>query len=163
MPQGNEKVDTVRAYREKIDKELVCQDELSLLDKYQIKNCQDSRYESKVFYLNMKGDYYRYLAKVTTGEKRATFEESSEKTCSEAHKVSKGHTQPTHLIRLSLALNYCLFYYEIRNAIEQACHLAKTTFNSAIAKLDTLSGDSYRDSTLIMQLLQDDAGGEGSN
>lgn len=146
-------MDTVRAYREKIDKELVCQDELSLLDKYQIKNCQDSRYESKVFYLNMKGDYYRYLAKVTTGEKRATFEESSEKTCSEAHKVSKGHTQPTHLIRLSLALNYCLFYYEIRNAIEQACHLAKTTFNSAIAKLDTLSGDSYRDSMLIMQLL----------
>ncbi|XP_026962167.1 14-3-3 protein gamma-like [Sagmatias obliquidens] len=144
----------VRAYREKIDKELVCQDELSLLDKYPIKNCQDSQYESKVFYLNMKRDYYRYLAKVTTGEKRATFEESSEKTCSKAHEVSKGHTQPTHPIRLGLALNYCVFYYEIQNATEQACHLAKTTFNGAIAKLDTLSGDSYRDSTLIMQLLE---------
>eukprot|EP00069_Balaena_mysticetus_P018465 bmy_02320T0 len=90
-----------------------------------------------------------HLAKATTGEKRVTFEESSEKTCSEAHEVSKGHTQPTHPIRLGLAVNYCIFYYEIRNATEQACHLAKTTFNGAIAKLDTLNGDSYRDSTLI--------------
>nr|XP_059865909.1 14-3-3 protein gamma-B-like [Delphinus delphis] len=102
----------------------------------------------------MKRDYYCYLAKVSTGEKRATFEESSEKTCSKAHEVSKGHTQPTHPIRLGLALNYCVFYYEIRNATEQACHLAKTTFNGAIAKLDTFSGNSYRDSTLIMQLLE---------
>uniref|UniRef100_A0A8C8AFJ8 Tyrosine 3-monooxygenase/tryptophan 5-monooxygenase activation protein gamma n=1 Tax=Otus sunia TaxID=257818 RepID=A0A8C8AFJ8_9STRI len=99
---GNEKkIEMVRAYREKIEKELeaVCQDVLSLLDNYLIKNCSETQYESKVFYLKMKGDYYRYLAEVATGEKRATVVESSEKAYSEAHEISKEHMQPTHPIR----------------------------------------------------------------
>ena len=37
----------------------------------------------------------------------------------------------------------------------RACHLAKQAFDEAIAELDTLNEDSYKDSTLIMQLLRD--------
>ena len=37
----------------------------------------------------------------------------------------------------------------------RACQLAKQAFDEAIAELDTLSEDSYKDSTLIMQLLRD--------
>lgn len=39
-----------------------------LLDKYLIPKASNP--ESKVFYLKMKGDYYRYLAEVATGETR---------------------------------------------------------------------------------------------
>lgn len=39
-----------------------------LLDKYLIPKASNA--ESKVFYLKMKGDYYRYLAEVATGETR---------------------------------------------------------------------------------------------
>ncbi|KAF3431568.1 hypothetical protein FNV43_RR26299 [Rhamnella rubrinervis] len=61
----------------------------------------------------------------------------------------------THPIRLGLALNFSVFYYEIMNSPERACHLAKQAFDEAIAELDTLSEESYKDSTLIMQLLRD--------
>ena len=61
----------------------------------------------------------------------------------------------THPIRLGLALNYSVFYYEILNTPDIACTFAKKAFDSAIADLDTLEEDEYRDSATIMQLLRD--------
>jgi 14-3-3 protein epsilon len=46
-------------------------------------------------------------------------------------------------------------YYEILNSPDRACNLAKQAFDEAIAELDTLGEESYKDSTLIMQLLRD--------
>ena len=45
-----------------------------------------------------------------------------------------------------------MFYYEILNSPDKACQLAKQAFDDAIAELDTLNEDSYKDSTLIMQV-----------
>ena len=61
----------------------------------------------------------------------------------------------THPIRLGLALNYSVFYYEILNSPDIACKFAKKAFDNAIADLDTLEEDEYRDSATIMQLLRD--------
>merc|ERR1712172_8692 len=73
----------------------------------------------------------------------------------EAFDIAKSKMQPTHPIRLGLALNFSVFYYEILSSPDRACHLAKQAFDDAIAELDTLNEDSYKDSTLIMQLLRD--------
>merc|ERR1712196_196384 len=62
---------------------------------------------------------------------------------------------PTHPIRLGLALNYSVFLYEVQTKQTDACALAKQAFDDAIAELDTLDEESYKDSTLIMQLLRD--------
>ena len=62
---------------------------------------------------------------------------------------------PTHPIRLGLALNFSVFLYEVQAKQEEACQLAKKAFDNAIAELDTLDEESYKDSTLIMQLLRD--------
>ncbi len=69
--------------------------------------------------------------------------------------VATAELPPTHPIRLGLALNFSVFYYEIMNSPDRACQLAKQAFDDAIAELDTLSEESYKDSTLIMQLLRD--------
>jgi len=61
----------------------------------------------------------------------------------------------TNPIRLGLALNFSVFYYEIQNNRDKACELAKEAFDEAIAQLEHLPEDSYKDSTLIMQLLRD--------
>jgi len=144
-----------REYREKVEKELreICYDVLNLLDKFLIPKATNA--ESKVFYLKMKGDYYRYLAEVATGDARTNVVEESQKAYQEAFDISKNKMQPTHPIRLGLALNFSVFFYEILNAPDRACHLAKQAFDDAIAELDTLNEDSYKDSTLIMQLLRD--------
>jgi len=52
--------------------------------------------------------------------------DESEKAYEEAFQVAKGEMQPTHPIRLGLALNYSVFFYEIKNAPDRACQLAKT-------------------------------------
>jgi len=81
--------------------------------------------------------------------------ENSRKAYQEAFDIAKAKMQPTHPIRLGLALNFSVFYYEIENKPDKACSLAKQAFDDAIAELDTLNEDSYKDSTLIMQLLRD--------
>lgn len=144
-----------REYREKIEAELqdICNDVLELLDKYLILNATQP--ESKVFYLKMKGDYFRYLSEVASGDNKQTTVSNSQQAYQEAFEISKKEMQPTHPIRLGLALNFSVFYYEILNSPEKACSLAKTAFDEAIAELDTLNEESYKDSTLIMQLLRD--------
>ncbi|KAL4825020.1 hypothetical protein H8958_012277 [Nasalis larvatus] len=166
---SDKKLQLIKDYREKVESELrsICTTVLmlgsyqtmelgniqELLDKYLIANATNP--ESKVFYLKMKGDYFRYLAEVACGDDRKQTIDNSQGAYQEAFDISKKEMQPTHPIRLGLALNFSVFYYEILNNPELACTLAKTAFDEAIAELDTLNEDSYKDSTLIMQLLRD--------
>ncbi|KAI4878470.1 hypothetical protein NFI96_021771 [Prochilodus magdalenae] len=151
----DKKLQMVKEYREKVETELrdICNEVLGLLGKYLIENSSNA--ESKVFYLKMKGDYYRYLAEVASGDDKRDTIANSQSAYQDAFDISKKEMQPTHPIRLGLALNFSVFYYEILNSPEQACGLAKQAFDEAIAELDTLNEDSYKDSTLIMQLLRD--------
>ena len=130
---------------------------LELIDKYLLpsvnKDIKDEA-EGKVFYLKMKGDYYRYLVEVTTGDKRKSLGVKSSEAYTEATEAASDLTS-THPIKLGLALNYSVFHYEIMNDGRKACELAKKAFDDAIAELDNLKEESYKDSTLIMQLLRD--------
>ena len=61
----------------------------------------------------------------------------------------------TNPIRLGLALNYSVFYYEIMGSPDIAVKLAKQAFDNAIADLEDVEEDVYKDSASIMQLLRD--------
>ena len=103
----------------------------------------------------MKGDYHRYLSEFQTDDMRKESAEKALESYKQASTVAMAELPPTHPIRLGLALNFSVFYYEILNSPDRACNLAKQAFDDAIAELDTLSEESYKDSTLIMQLLRD--------
>ncbi|XP_006765257.2 PREDICTED: 14-3-3 protein theta [Myotis davidii] len=123
---SDKKLQLIKDYREKVESELrsICTAVLELLDKYLIANATNP--ESKVFYLKMKGDYFRYLAEVACGDDRKQTIDNSQGAYQEAFDISKKEMQPTHPIRLGLALNFSVFYYEILNNPELACTLAKT-------------------------------------
>uniref|UniRef100_UPI00398E5BCB 14-3-3 protein theta-like n=1 Tax=Pristiophorus japonicus TaxID=55135 RepID=UPI00398E5BCB len=151
----SKRLQLTKDYREKVETELrdICNDVLGLLDSYLIPNASNP--ESKVFYLKMKGDYYRYLAEVASGDDRKQTIENSQTAYQAAFDISLDGLPSTHPIRLGLALNFSVFYYEILNSPECACKLARKAFDQAIHDLDILQDDSYKDSTLIMQLLRD--------
>jgi len=154
--KGNEiHVKLTRGYRNKVETELsdITKDILGLIDGHLLPNAADS--ESKVFYYKMKGDYHRYRAEYSQGDSRKEAAESALKSYQDASSIAVKDLEPTHPIRLGLALNFSVFNYEILNAPDKACELAKQAFDDAISKLDTLSEDSYKDATLIMQLLRD--------
>ncbi|KAK3084684.1 hypothetical protein FSP39_017381 [Pinctada imbricata] len=107
------------------------------------------------FKINWKGDYHRYLAEFSVGNDRKGCAENSLVAYKAASDFAATELATTHPIRLGLALNFSVFYYEILNSPDRACRLAKNAFDDAIAELDTLNEESYKDSTLIMQLLRD--------
>lgn len=67
--QGSRFIDLIKGYRQKIEKELedICNDVLRLLDDPLIPNSKNP--EAKVFFLKMKGDYFRYLGEFLSGDK----------------------------------------------------------------------------------------------
>ncbi|KAJ1960144.1 hypothetical protein GGI12_003964 [Dipsacomyces acuminosporus] len=148
-------VKRIEAYRATIESELknVCDDILKVLKDNLLATAEEP--ESKIFYFKMEGDYYRYLAEFLQGEEREEVAKAAEKAYDEASEVANSKLAPTHPIRLGLALNFSVFFYEIANSPEKACKLAKEAFDDAISELDSLSEESYKDSTLIMQLLRD--------
>ena len=154
--KGNEQnVKRIKEYRQRVEDELakICNDILSVIDNHLLPSSSSG--ESTVFYYKMKGDYYRYLAEFKSAEDRKEAADQSLKAYEAATSTAASDLAPTHPIRLGLALNFSVFYYEILNSPERACHLAKQAFDEAIAELDSLNEESYKDSTLIMQLLRD--------
>jgi len=155
VEKGSDKVNLVSAYEQRVMEELtkICVDILDLLDSNLIKKAAEQP-EATVFYLKMKADYFRYLAEFATGETKEGHAASAEEAYKSAT-TQAASLAPTHPIRLGLALNYSVFLYEVQTKSQMACELAKQAFDDAIAELDTLDEESYKDSTLIMQLLRD--------
>jgi len=155
--------DLLNKYKSLVENELeaICMEVLDLLTSHLCKNVEGNGDETEVFYLKMCGDYYRYLSefradgKVDYEGEQKSFPEMAEVYYKKAMDVAEANLNETHPTRLGLALNFSVCYYEILKKPNKACELAKKSFDAAIEKLDTLNDASYKDSTLIMQLLRD--------
>lgn len=148
-------VEKVRIYKQNIEKELktYCEKVLNLLDQTLLPTTSSD--EAKVFYLKMKADYFRYLAEFQKGEAKDASSNKALDAYKAAYDIAVEKLASTHPIRLGLALNFSVFYYEIMQQPEKAIEMAKKAFDDAIANLDNVTDESYKDATLIMQLLRD--------
>lgn len=111
--------------------------------------------EGTVFYKKMKGDYFRYLAEVKFEGSYENVVTSSKEAYEEAMEFAAKTLNAANPVRLGLALNFSVFYYEIENNPPKACLLAKTSFEEGMTELDNSDPETYKDSTLVMQLLRD--------
>jgi len=120
--KGNEEAaKRSKEYRNIIEHELdeICKKILDLLDKDLI--VKSASGESKVFYYKMKGDYYRYIAEYKGDDEKKQASDNAHEAYKEAMEIAKSELLVTHPIRLGLALNFSVFYYEVLNNPEAAC------------------------------------------
>ncbi|NP_001131998.1 14-3-3-like protein [Zea mays] len=144
----------IDAYKKKVEEELrkVCNEVLSVIAIHCLPLASTG--ENIVFFYKMKGDYYRYLAEFSTGTEKKAASDQSLMAYQHAMVVASSELSPAHQIRLGLALNLSVFFYEIMNSHERACQVAKQAFDEALTEINSGEG-VYKDSTLMMQLLKD--------
>jgi len=135
----------IQIYKKQVEVELreTCKEILDLLD-ILTKNVKEDN-ESRVFYLKMSGDYFRYLAEYSTDQQYGA---EAAKKYKEAMTIAETKLQPTNPIRLGLALNYSVCHFEILKDKPHAIELAKSAYETAEPFND-------KETTLIMQLLRD--------
>ena len=120
--KGNtDNVTKVKTYKAAIEKEMtdICQDILDLLTDFLIPNANAG--EGKVFFFKMKADYFRYIAEYSSGDKKNQAAQKALQAYNDAGAVAKESLSPTHPVKLGLALNHSVFYYEIMQNPEKAC------------------------------------------
>ncbi len=154
---SSEYVDLVRNCRSKMELELQerCRHVLDLVENKILTRLSQDDQESIPFFQKMLGDYSRYMTEVEgTGDERDRLSAQALGYYKQAENAAQ-HLAYTHPIRLGIMLNLSIYYYEIANLPSKACSIAKKAFDAAIEELDDLQENSYKDSTMIMQLLRD--------
>lgn len=135
-----------------------CKEIIALLKEKLITQAESESADTYVFYTKMAADYYRYAAEATNDDAaKQEFKDGAKEFYGKAWaRAEQDDGLPsTSPIRLGLALNYSVCRYEILGEKKDACDMAKKAFDDAIAKLDELNEEEYKDATLIMQLLRD--------
>ena len=145
----------IREIKSRIESELkkIFDDMHNLVDKYLLPNAEDP--ESKVFYLRLKGDHYRYLCEISKDKELEKAIEKAEKVYKEAYEISEKELPFINSTRVGLCLNMALFFYEIKGDKKEGCKIAKKSFEESMKYLDDLEKFKSKDVLLLIQLLKE--------
>lgn len=158
----------ITGYRQTVDRELdqICKDLIDILDGQVIRKTESG--EPKVFFLKMKGDYYRYNAEIKQEHEHAACANGANDAYAAATAEAEANLGPAHPVRLGLMLNYAVFLNEIMGRTAEAMQLAKKTCEGDLISADLLRlpEDQKNDAVQILQLVQENlqlwaAGGAG--
>ena len=112
--------------------------------------------EGKAFFLKMVGDYYRYMAE--SAQTQTDVLNQARDGALEHYKQADAAAKELpacNPIKLGLALNFSVFYYEVMQDNKQACSLAETALQEAMNKIDDVDEETFRDAKSIIELLKE--------
>jgi 14-3-3 protein epsilon len=141
-------------YKKKIGGELEtqCKKVIDIVKEHSLPKATDD--EAKTFYLKMIGDYFRYIAENASGDALKEATEGALEYYEQANQSSK-NLKPYNSTKLGLALNYSVFYYEVKNDIPKACSLAEEALEAAKQNIDNMDNEDARDALSIVELLKE--------
>ena len=141
-------------YKKKIEDLLFkdCDNIISLTKSKVLNNGKPIENEAKAFFVKLVGDYYRYIAESATGDRYEAVKQEALKAYTEANQIA---LPPCNSIRLGLALNFSVFYYEVMRDQKKACELADSSLQAALEKIDDLAEEEFRDAKSIIELLKE--------
>lgn len=153
--KNSAQLEYLKELKSTIENELtkICEDIQNVVNTYLLPNAKEQ--EDTVFFLKLQGDYYRYKSEYSTGESFDEAVKQAEIAYSKAQEIAEKYLKITSSTRLGLALNFSVFYYEIKNKRDEACNIAKTAFDQAMKVLDDLEKSKAKDTLLIIQLLKE--------
>jgi 14-3-3 protein epsilon len=108
-----------------------------------------------------KADYHRYLVEVNpaSSAERNQHATASLDAYKRAYTIALEHLDPADPMRLGLALNFSVYFYDVSESPTRAAFLAKHAFDEALASIrnadESLSGPSLADAIGILRLLRD--------
>ena len=152
--KNDERITMIKNYKEILEKDIydVCKNVIALINNFLLtKTILD---ESKIFFLKMKGDYYRYLSEFQSLIENKNYLDESEKNYKNAIELSQNISwiNPT---KLGLYLNYSVFYYENKKDTKKAIQIAKEAIKSAKKYSDKLKEEEDKDAEMSIQTLKE--------
>ena len=142
----------IQEIKNHIEKEIrtIVENVQNLIDKYLINNCEDN--ESKVFYMRLKADHYRYLCEIS---KDKDLLEKAEKKYKEAYNKAMKDLPYINSERIGLCLNFALFNYEVKGDKKEGYRIAKNCFEESMKYLEELEKFKSKDALMLIQLLKE--------
>ena len=149
------KLHEISIIKEKIISELkeIFKEIHSMLDRYLIPNAQDS--ESKILYMKLKADYYRYHCEFAEGEEFEEISNNARKMYKEAFDLAEKELPLYNEVRLGLVLNYSVFEYDIMDNKNEGLEMASKIYNDSMKILDEVEKKRSSDNLLLIQIIKE--------
>ena len=152
MKKKSKQVIYIQEIKNHIEKEIkkIVDNVHNIIDKHLIPNCEDN--ESKIFYMRLKADHYRYLCELS---KEKEFLEKAEKIYKEAYHIAIKELPHINNERIGLCLNLALFYYEIKGDKNEGYKIAKNCFEESMKYLEDFQKFKSKEALMLIQLLKE--------
>ena len=152
--KNDERMEIIKNYKNIIEKDIldICKNVITLINNFLLTKAVID--ESKMFYLKMKGDYYRYLCEFKALNENKNYLDESEKNYKNAIELSQNISW-VNGTKLGLYLNYSVFFYEIKKDAKKAIQIAKEAIKSAKKYSDKIKEEEDKDAEITVQILKE--------